>query len=374
MSSEISSSPATPVQRPAVVVPVLSEAHRALQVELCASANSLPVPHRTEWLEGVGPATGHFIGALDSVGRCVGGLVAESAASRALPGHRLLRVQRYIPPADPSVEASLLDGLRDLAQGDRSVLRVGIELTALDLERRRASEALLAERGFVRASASRSYTHTLLVDLRPDEPALLAGLHATARRKIRAAAKAPVEVRPLTEERWAGRVAELLGLSLDRTGGHVGRLDWGPCIAFSRACPSLSRLVGLFRADGAGDEALIAFAWGLNHGDAAHYEAGGSTRATDLKVSMTYPLMWDLLCWAKSSGCARFDLGGVTAGHFGDGEDALGGISDFKRYFSQQEAEVGAEWVLEPRPGRARLARFIGSTARRLSSLRGRPT
>jgi hypothetical protein len=44
-------------------------------------------------------------------------------------------------------------------------------------------------------------------------------------------------------------------------------------------------------------------------------------------------------------------------------ETALEGISEFKRYFSREVAEVGAEWVLEPVPVRARIADVVSNGA-----------
>jgi lipid II:glycine glycyltransferase (peptidoglycan interpeptide bridge formation enzyme) len=76
--------------------------------------------------------------------------------------------------------------------------------------------------------------------------------------------------------------------------------------------------------------------------------------------------MWDLIVWAKRAGATWFDFGGVTAGTAGSG-DPLGGISDFKRLFSKERAEVAEDWVLEPRKLVARLARLVRSGAAWLS-------
>lgn len=355
----------------AEIVPGLTEAHRACERELLAAGAPLPLPQRAAWLEAFGPAGARFVAVRDARGRCVGGLAFEVAQSRALPGHRLLRVQRYAPHPDPAVERALLGALRDHARGDGRVLRVGVELLSLDAARRRGAEALLRELGFVPAPDPRCYTHTLLVDLRPDEAGILASFHGTGRRHIRAAAKAPVEVRLVTEERWADRLDALLREAMGRTGGYVGRHDWPARIAFSADHPAQSRLVGLFRTDAEGPASLIAFAWGLCHGDHAHYDAGGSTRSPGVKVPMAYPLLWDLMRWAKAGGASSFDLGGVTFGTQGDPDDALGGISDFKRYFSREVAEVGGEWTFEPRPALAKLARGIGMLAGRVVALLG---
>jgi lipid II:glycine glycyltransferase (peptidoglycan interpeptide bridge formation enzyme) len=73
---------------------------------------------------------------------------------------------------------------------------------------------------------------------------------------------------------------------------------------------------------------------------------------------MAYPLAWDLITWAHQAGASAFDFGGISPGTLG-GDDPLGGISDFKRYFNGRVATVGAEWHAEPNAGAARLAGLI---------------
>jgi hypothetical protein len=52
-------------------------------------------------------------------------------------------------------------------------------------------------------------------------------------------------------------------------------------------------------------------------------------------------------------------VGGVTAGHFGDGQDRLGGISDFTRLVSDDVLQVAEEWVFEPTSIAAVVARKL---------------
>jgi hypothetical protein len=134
-------------------------------------------------------------------------------------------------------------------------------------------------------------------------------------------------------------------------------------IALCEQLPAKSRLVGLFRAGRDDPDALLSYAWGCAHGDHAHYDDAGSTRVDDIKVPMTSPLLWDLIQWAKRGRCRWFDMGG-TLPEPASNDDPRAGIDRFKRRFSKEVTKVGAEWVLVPRPGRARLAaslRNIGS-------------
>jgi peptidoglycan/xylan/chitin deacetylase (PgdA/CDA1 family) len=348
-------------------VPCLTPAHRRLEDELCRVTASLPLAHRSVWQEGVGRDADLFFGNVAPGGRCDAGLVVEVAPSRALPGHHLLRVQRYTPCGDGEVERRLLRAVRDHAARDRRVLRLAVEIYSLEEEGRTRSERILAELGFVRADESRRYEHTLVLDLRPDEASLMNGLHRSARRNIREVAKHPVEVKVIDDERLANRITALQNESLRRTGAGRREHDWAARIALGRRAGSLSRIVGLFRTDVSGPEALVAFAWGCSNGDHAHYEASGATRSSGLRMSLAYPLVWDLICWAKAGSATWFDLGGVTVGHLNDGADPLGGISDFKRYFSRRVVQVGSEWTFEPRPRRAALARTMSEVGRQVS-------
>jgi hypothetical protein len=134
------------------------------------------------------------------------------------------------------------------------------------------------------------------------------------------------------------------------------------------ARPDRFHLVGLFRTDRADDESLVAYAWGCAHGDYAQFDDGGSARPADLRVSLMYPLIWDLVRWAKRTGCVWFDLGGIEALD-GTRRDLLDGISAFKRRFSKQVTLAGAEWQFDANPRRARVARFVGRAAAPLRTL-----
>jgi hypothetical protein len=356
----------------ATIVPVLSEAHRAAERELLAHAETHVLSHRVDWLERRGGASALFCAARDLEGRCRAGFAIDVAPSRALPGHQLLRVERFTPPADAALLDAMLSAISAWAESHPRVLRVSLELHSLDPARRVDAEARLAAHGFRRAKESRSYEHTLVLDLAPDEAAIYQAFHSSARKNLKAAANKPVQVQPVVDPAWAPRLDVLLGESMSRTGGVAGRHDWEARIDFGRRLPGLSRIVGLFRTDATGPESLLSFAWACHHGSYAHYDASGATRSSGLKVPMAYPLLWDLIRWAKAGGARWFDFGGVTFGHLRDGEDRLGGISDFKRFFTDELVEVGAEWVLEPRPLRAHVARAAGALAARLRGLRGR--
>jgi lipid II:glycine glycyltransferase (peptidoglycan interpeptide bridge formation enzyme) len=97
------------------------------------------------------------------------------------------------------------------------------------------------------------------------------------------------------------------------------------------------------------------------------YRAAGSTRQSDVHIPYGYLLAWQMMQWAKAEGAEWFDMGGVTIAE--QDRPELDGISRFKRYFSKDVVEVGAEWVLEPSPVRARLATLVSSGASHVQKL-----
>lgn len=305
---------------------------------------------------------------------CRAAFAIESSPSRALPGHRLLSVVRLGAGAG-GLDASTLDAglahLSALARKDRSVLRASIEVFSLDPEARHLTAESLARNGFVQVPSSRTYERTLVLDLAPSEDQLFAGLHKTARRQIRSISRFPVVVSTATSTSLAERLQELDDETRARTGGSHRRLDWRSIIEMSAQNPQLSRIAILERTDRPGSARVLAFAWGCAHGDVCEYSESGSTRADDLKISTSYALFWDLIIWARKGGARSFDLGGVTSG-VAHSEDPLGGISDFKRYFSQREVQVGEEWELVPRPRREMAARVVSRAAGVLRAARSR--
>jgi lipid II:glycine glycyltransferase (peptidoglycan interpeptide bridge formation enzyme) len=207
------------------------------------------------------------------------------------------------------------------------------------------------------------YSHTVQIDLRPNEEEIFASLHGTARRHIRSIAKRPVRICPIEDRVYAPRLGEILRETLRRTGGAHRAVDWESVIDFAKGNPALGRLVGLCSTECTGPESLLAFALGLGHGDNVQYATAGSIRRPDLRWPLGYALAWDLVIWGKSAGAEWFDFGGITEGHAFDRHDAVGGISDFKRYFTKERVSVGEEWIFEPHWLQGALSRAISAGA-----------
>ena len=203
------------------------------------------------------------------------------------------------------------------------------------------------------------------MDLTPTQDCIFRSLHPTARRHIRAIDKLPACVRPITDPKAEKQISALISEPMERTGGTVSRVDWANRITFSAIHPTLSRIVGLYAADKDDGERLLAFAWGRIHGRYAQYSTAASTRNDNFRIPMGYALAWDLICWAKQQEVCTFDFGGITQGSHDNEDDPLGGISDFKRYFTTNRKMVSSEWIHEPRPQFAKAVDVAGELVKR---------
>jgi hypothetical protein len=290
-------------------------------------------------------------------------LGASISPSRALPGHRIYRVERLGAGGSSREDVALLRAFAGVVRGDSRCLRAVVEI----LERESGGRAMLGETlrelGFSRVSPPRMYARTIALDLAGPEDELFASLDKTARRHVRAPAKKGLELRLIADVRYAPRIEVLLEQTFRRTEGDLQRLPWDRIIEWSVEEPRVSRVIGLFDPATEGPESLISMAWGCAQGEYACYEAGAGVRRPDLgSLPVSYAPLWDLITWARrDTGATWFDLGGASSG---DADDSLAGNVEFKRYFSQQVIDVGEEWQLEPHAGRATLARAIAATAR----------
>ena len=342
----------------------LDDARLSLEQQIERSGVALPLPARTAWLATHPGVEGWLFGLRDEAGELSGACAATLHRSRALPGHRIIRAERFGSGLTPGPSArAAVEALVAAARRTPSALRLRVEIFSRDDALRADLGAVLRETGFTRDVRPRNYERTIAVDLTPAPDALLATIGRRARRAINGAAKFPIRMQPITDPALAPRMQALLDETLERTGGEPEAFDAVSSIHFAAANPGLARLVGLFHNEVAGDAALLAFAWSHFHGDHASYETAASTRTTEAKIPLLYPLAWDLMVWAKGLGATWFDFGGVTDGSTAS-DDPLGGISDFKRGFSETVVVVGEDWELELAPRRARLARWVSAASR----------
>ena len=331
------------------------------EFELAQSGIILPFPHRSAWLWSQPSERLVVFGIRDSAGKAAFSFPLVMTPSRALPGHANGWVERF-RPADPAGTEAGLHALTDFARSQPGLLRIHVEVFSRDHVARDATGKIATQLGFCRRSSNRTYARTISVDLAPDESRIFDSLHPTARRHIRALRKHGLVLRPVVDRNCADRMSGLLHETMSRTGGHSFKIDWENIIDLSARYPDQSRIVGVFRDDSLAPDSLLAYAWGRYHGDNADYAVAASARPADLKLPLGYAPAWDLICWARQAGATWFDFGGISLGNHGS-TDPLGGISDFKRYFSKDMITVGEEWTFDARPVRALLARTIGKGA-----------
>lgn len=331
---------------------------RQIEDELSGAGAPVGLYHSVAWAEH-GPQGEHFLLVVrDRSGGVVGRLPVRVNSTRALPGHRVITAERFGDGMPVEALEASAAALARYASRDRWILQVRVKV--FSRRNREAAAAALEKCGFRRAEQPTSYTHTLTLDLSGDEQAVFSRLRKTARKNLQHAAESGFRVEALTDVAYGKRLGTLEKLSMSRTGGRCGRRSWESILELSKQYPQLSRISGLFLSkDDAGPKKLVAFAWGTMQGDHGTYASAGTMRVPEVKVSLGYPLLWDLIVWSHRKGADWFDFGGVTTGD--PKEDRLAGISCFKRHFTHTVEHVGEEWVLEPHPVRAQLARAAGA-------------
>jgi len=334
------------------------EAERALRAQQVPR----PLPQNAAWQHAYRIPKSVALVARDADNRACGAIAASIGPSRALPGHSIYRIERMQGIPDGEMRDRLIAALVTAARKDRRCLRVVIEIFERDSQARAALSSALASAGFKRVEQGRMYTHTLAIDLSRDEHALFASLHSTARYNVRSAVKRGLVVRPITEVSLAPQLGALSLETYKRRRAQDDGLPWERIIALSQSHPGSSQIIGVFDETAPANSQVVAYAWGCAHGDYASYEAGASARRPELKnTPLGYAPLWELIRWARNSaGIEWFDLGGIQPAGT---EDSLSGISRFKRYFSDDVVEVGAEWIFEPHPARAAVARAIKHAA-----------
>ncbi len=172
---------------------------------------------------------------------------------------------------------------------------------------------------------------TLVVDLRPDESAILDSMKQKTRYNIRLAAKKGVTVSPSDDLDTFVQLMQVTG-QRDRFGVHTA--------AYYRKAYELFHPTGraqLFVATYEGQPlaGLMLFTLGRR----AWYFYGGSSDAERNRMP-AYLLQWEAMRWAKARGCTEYDLWGVPdededtlESNFESRADGLWGVYRFKRGF-----------------------------------------
>lgn len=346
------------------IVGVDDPAAKRAESDLDAAHFPLPLSSRPSWGRHFGVHDHKLVIAENSDGRVLSAIGLERTRTRALPGHWILRVHALGDAYAGPIGTALLAEIARYGTEQSRVLRIVVEAECRAESARDLLGSTFVSLGFRKVRADRIPANTLALDLLGDEESIFASFSNSARKNIREVSRLGMSLVPLSDSVYSVCMNALLAGTVARTGGQSSGNDWGPVLGICRELPHRSRLVGVFRGPGREPEDLLAYAWGVHHGERAIYHTSASARIPGVRVPLLYPALWDLIKWAKREGASWFDLGGVTAGT-GDSNDALGRISDFKRRFSRNEIALGEEWIYEPSPMKAAIARFASNLAHR---------
>ena len=166
---------------------------------------------------------------------------------------------------------------------------------------------------------------TLVVDLRPDEEAILAAMKQKTRYNIRLAAKKDVVVTPSDDVETFIQLMQVTG-ERDKFGVHSGAYYRK---AYELFHPSGQAQLFLATFNGQPLAGLMLFVLGRR----AWYFYGGSSDAERNRMP-TYLLQWEAMRWAKARGVTDYDLWGVYRFKRGFGGQLLRAPGAFDRVYS----------------------------------------
>ncbi len=211
---------------------------------------------------------------------------------------------------------------------------------------------------------------TFVVDISPDEDAILAAMKSKTRYNARLAARKGVTVREAGDADLAAFHALMAATAArDRFGVHTPAYYE---TAYRLFVPRDWARLLLAEVDGEPVAALMIFALPPR----AWYFYGASGDAHRAKMP-TYLLQWEAMRWAKSLGCISYDLYGVPdedeetlEAEFTQRRDGLWGVYRFKRGFGGRLVRSVGAWDRVYAPLRYRLYCWLLDARKRLLQAR----
>jgi len=205
---------------------------------------------------------------------------------------------------------------------------------------------------------------TIVVDLDGDDEALLGRMKSKTRYNVRLAGRRGVAVRPATDLEEVALFYDMLLETAQRDGFGIHTP------AYYEAVYRLLNDAGqgvLLLAERKGE--VLAALWVAAFGSGAVYLYGAS-RAEGQRHMPSYLLQWEAMRWARSRGCARYDLWGIPdaiAGGENEREDlreknvrdGLWGVYRFKQGFGGRLVRLVGAYDLPYRPWLYRLYRGL---------------
>ena len=279
---------------------------------------------------------------------------------------------------DPTVAACLFDALHEIARDARAVM-LKIEPGVLDNAEVRT---LFSDLGFRRSPYTNQPCATILVDLEPDEEAILAAMNQSTRRHVRLSQRKGVTVRQGSVDDL-DTFYELMVASAERAGFTLRSREYYET-EFRTFSAEDQAVMLLAEHDGDMLGAHIAYAFGP-------YAASFHLPSANVKsnLSPNHLLIWEQILWAKGRGCRTLDLWGIpdeieefiVRGEElpTDRTDGLWGVFRFKRGFSKDVVAYAGSYDYVYAPARYSVINPLtsGRTLETLSSKldgRGRRT
>jgi lipid II:glycine glycyltransferase (peptidoglycan interpeptide bridge formation enzyme) len=203
------------------------------------------------------------------------------------------------------------------------------------------------------------YRHTATVDLSGSEEEIFGRLPPAGRSEVRRAVRRGVAVRAANgPEDW--HVLWEISHEISRRKGLPGpsRKKVQAMRDFSLAHPGQCVCM-ISYADGAPVGATAA----LRHGSRVIPEVGGVYGMPTPGVPKSIPVLWELIRWARETGAAIFDLGGITPE--GSNGSEFESIDRFKRKLSRTEETLFTPMEKVFHPSAFRLYRVLRGTKQR---------
>jgi lipid II:glycine glycyltransferase (peptidoglycan interpeptide bridge formation enzyme) len=263
--------------------------------------------------------------------------VAVLVLRHAIPG---LGVLGYVPKG-PGVSGvaqlpALIEGLRDTA-GSAFAIKVEPEIEQSD-----GAAAALRDMGLEKSRHDVQISRaTIIVDLRPEEDAMLASFKPKCRYNIRLAQRRRVTVAPVPlDDEHIDAMYALMASTRDRAGFTLRSREyfaqyWRLHAAAGQGQLFFASLDGL----------VLAGVFATYLGKKAWYKDGGSTKEHS-DVMAPHLLQWEVMRWLRARGVEAYDLVAVPPAAELNPGHALFGLYRFKSGFSEHITEYVGTWDL----------------------------
>jgi lipid II:glycine glycyltransferase (peptidoglycan interpeptide bridge formation enzyme) len=206
------------------------------------------------------------------------------------------------------------------------------------------TQAALRASGLNPSSRTIQPPRTILIDIAPDEDAILAKMKSKTRYNIRLSTRKGVTVREGTLDDVATFHALMQETGTRDAFGVHAETYYRRALELFLPTDQVALL--LAEVEGEAVAGLMAFA----SGQTAWYFYGASSNRHRNKMP-AYAVQWAAIRWAKARGCAVYDLWGIPdededtlEAQFADRRDELWGVYRFKRGFGGQVVRYAGLW------------------------------